>query len=348
METRCRKPLLPDLVPRRGLRWCRLPSPELCVTCRPRLAHWTLCGQIARLQRMQFGASSEKLTREIAQLELTLEELEIESAVPEIGAVSSEAPVRALPDLLPCEEVLGEPASGACTCPNYGGALRRFGQDAYEMPDVLPVHWRVVRNVRRKYSCRTCEKIVQAAAPVKAVARGKATFATLAHVVISMFEHHLPLHRRSEMMAAQAWTSTARRWRVGQAAALLDPNVSRIREEVLKGDNIHVDDTPVPVLDPAGRLWVYAVDDRASGNTPPPATWYRFTTDRTVAPPKAHLATNRGFLQADAFAGYDGLCRTASPKSRAGPISGARCSTPAFSGPGSARAGGHAADPRHS
>ncbi len=283
----------------------------------------TLRGQIARLRRMQFGASSEKLTREIAQLELALEELETESAVPEIGAASSDTPVRptpvrALPDHLPREEFVFEPASGPCTCPDCGGALRRLGQDAHEMLDVLPVHWRVVRNVRPKYSCRTCEKIVQAPAPTKAVARGKATFATLAHVVVSKFEHHLPLYRQSEMMAAQGLDidrSTLAGW-VGQAAALLDPIVSRIREEVLKGDKIHADDTPVPVLDPGrgrtatGRLWVYAVDDRASGKTTPSATWYRFTTDRSGAHPQAHLAGFRGFLQADAYAGYDGLYRS--------------------------------------
>ena len=60
----------------------------------------TLRGQIARLRRMQFGASSEKLTREIAQLELALEELETESAVPEIGAAASDTPVAA--DTSPC------------------------------------------------------------------------------------------------------------------------------------------------------------------------------------------------------------------------------------------------------
>ncbi len=53
----------------------------------------------------------------------------------------------------------------------------------------MPVRWRVVRNVRPKYSCQTCEKIVQAPAPVCAVARGKATFATLAHVVVSKSDH---------------------------------------------------------------------------------------------------------------------------------------------------------------
>ena len=283
----------------------------------------TLRGQIARLRRMQFGASSEKLGREIEQLELALEELETERDVPvskvaDSGMVARPVPVRNLPGHLPREEVIHEPVSGACTCPDCGGALRPLGSDAHEMLDIVPVRWRVVRNVRPKYSCRVCEKIVQAPAPVSAIARGKATFATLAHIVVSKFDHHLPLYRQAEMMAAQGLNidrSTLASW-TGQSAALLDPIVSRIRDEVLKADKIHADDTPVPVLDPGrgktatGRLWVYAADDRASGSTAPRATWYRFTPDRTAAHPMAHLTGFRGFLQADAYAGYDGLYRS--------------------------------------
>jgi transposase len=283
----------------------------------------TLRGQIARLRRMQFGASSEKLGREIEQLELALEELETESAasVAETGAPAvalRPVPVRSLPGHLPREEVIHEPASGTCTCPDCGGALRRLGVDAHEMLDIVPVRWRVVRNVRPKYSCRACEKIVQAPAPVSAVARGRATFATLAHVVVSKFDHHLTLYRQAEMMAAQGLDidrSTLAGW-TGQAAALLDPVVNRIRDAVLKVDKIHADDTPVPVLDPGRgntatrRLWVYATDDQASGSTVPRATWYRFTPDRTAAHPLSHLAGFRGHLQADAYAGYDALYRS--------------------------------------
>jgi transposase len=283
----------------------------------------TLRGQIARLRRMQFGASSEKLGREIEQLELALEELETERDVSAVdtaapGIAPRPAPVRSLPGHLPREEVIHEPASGVCTCPDCGGALRQLGVDAHEMLDVVPVRWRVVRNLRPKYSCRACEKIVQAPAPVSAVARGRATFATLAHIVVAKFDHHLPLYRQAEMMAAQGLDtdrSTLAGW-TGQAAALLDPVVSRIRDEVLKADKIHADDTPVPVLEPGrgktatGRLWVYASDDRASGSTAPRATWYRFTPDRTATHPLSHLAGFRGFLQADAYAGYDGLYRS--------------------------------------
>lgn len=276
----------------------------------------TLRVQIAPLRRMQFGARSEKLDRQIEQLELALEELEAEAATAEerkaTAAPERLARVRALPADLPREEVVHEPASGTCTCPSCGGALRLLGRDADELLDVVPVSWRVVRHVRPKYSCRSCERIVQAPAPTKPIARGKATFGTLAHVVVSKFDHHLPLYRQAEMMAAQGIEldrSTLAGW-VGQAAALLDPVVSRIREEGLRAAKIHTDDTPVPVLDPGrgrtatGRLWVYVVDDRGSGAATPPLTWYRFTPDRSGIHPQRELASFSGHLQADAYAGY--------------------------------------------
>jgi transposase len=280
----------------------------------------TLRAQIARLRRMSFGASSEKLSREIEQLELALEELEAETApVAQTEAVPPKperpTPVRSLPEHLPREDVLAQPSSGTCTCPDCGGALRKLSDDSAEQLDVAPVQWRVVRTIRPKYSCRACEKIVQAPAPVKAIARGKATFATLAHVIVAKFDHHLPLYRQSEMMAAQGVDidrSTLAGWS-GQAAGLLDPIISRIREEGLKASKIHADDTPVPVLDPGrgktatGRLWTYVVDDRASGSATPPLAWYRFTPDRTGAHPQKELASFTGHLQADAYAGYDKL-----------------------------------------
>ena len=196
----------------------------------------TLRVQIARMRRMAFGASSEKLAHEIAQLELALEELEAAAVVTAIASpvpkTERPVPVRALPDHLPRAEIVVEPASGICACPDCGGVLRRLSADSAEQLDVAPVTWRVVRTIRPKYSCRSCDKVVQAPAPVKAIARGKATFATLAHVVVSKFDHHLPLYRQAEMMAAQGVDidrSTLADW-TGQASALLDPIVQRIRD----------------------------------------------------------------------------------------------------------------------
>jgi transposase len=124
---------------------------------------------------MQFGASSERLSAEIAQLELALEELEaaapVTQASPPLSKSELPSPMRALPDHLPREDVVAQPSSGTCACPDCGGILRKLGDDSAEQLDVAPVQWRVVRTIRPKYSCRVCEKIVQAPAPVKAVTR---------------------------------------------------------------------------------------------------------------------------------------------------------------------------------
>jgi len=163
---------------------------------------------------------------------------------------------------------------------------------------------------------------------VKAIARGKASFATLAHIVVNKFDHHLPLYRQAEMMAAQGIEidrSTLAGW-AGQAAALLDPIVSRIREEGLKASKLHTDDTPVPMLVPGkarperllqaasrrgktaqARLWTYVVDDRASGASRPALVWYRFTPDRSGIHPQTELKHFTGLLQADGYAGYEKL-----------------------------------------
>ena len=107
---------------------------------------------IAKLRRMQFGRSSEKLSREIDQLELRLEELQtaqaqtttVEPPAPERNA---EKPVRKpLPEHLPREQVVHQPV---CNCPDCGGALRRIGEDVSEVLEYIPAHFKVVRQCDR-------------------------------------------------------------------------------------------------------------------------------------------------------------------------------------------------------
>ena len=288
-------------------------------------AHALLIGklkiQIARLKRLSFGQSSERLRGEIAQLELALEEMETaEAALPPRAAPPASARKiadRAFAPNLPREEIVLLPSGGDCTCPQCGGKLRRLGQDESEMLDIAPVVVKVVRHVRPKFSCRSCEAIVQAPAPGKAVARGRASFRLISHILVQKFDHHLPLYRQAEMLAQQGVEidrSTLAGW-AGQGAALLDAVVTRIKETVLSSPKLHTDDTPVPMLDPGAgktrqaRLWVHAVDDRAHAGPAPPAVWFAFTLDRKGEHPQRILKDFKGFLQADAYAGYEELYR---------------------------------------
>src|SRR3546814_3599520 len=98
----------------------------------------------------------------------------------------------------------------------------------------------------------------------------------------------LPLYRQSDIYAregVQLERSTLADW-VGRSAAILEPLVSLLREEVMAAPRLHADDTPVPVLAPGmgktktGRLWVYVRDERPHGGSTPPAAAYFYSPDR--------------------------------------------------------------------
>ncbi len=146
---------------------------------------------IAKLRRMQFGRSSEKLDRQIEQLELRLEALqqndaEKVAALPEpIANVEGVArPARRpLPAHLPREVRTYLPKQEAC--PDCGGALKHLGEDVSEMLEIEPVRFKVIRYVRPKLACACCERIVQAEAPSRPIARGMAGPGLLAHVLVA-------------------------------------------------------------------------------------------------------------------------------------------------------------------
>jgi hypothetical protein len=80
-----------------------------------------------------------------------------------------------------------------------------------------------------------------------------------------------------------------------------------MKEQVLESKALQTDDTPVAVLDPAlprtrtGRIWTYVGDDEH------PYTVYDYTPNRSRDGPEAFLKEFSGFLQADAYSGYDEL-----------------------------------------
>ena len=92
-------------------------------------------------------------------------------------------------------------------------------------------------------------------------------------------EEGLAVRRRRSRRRAVGIDRSILAGRAGQAAHLLDPIASRIREEGLKAAKLHSDDTPVPMLvsgkgkTAQGRLWTYVVDDRASGSAAPALVW---------------------------------------------------------------------------
>ena len=113
---------------------------------------------------MQFGRSSERISREIEQLELRLEELEtgegeaIAKAAAEVDTAEPVAPIRErskprrkpLPDHLPRQEVVHNPADdGACKCPDCGKGMAKLGDGVTEVLDHVPGHFQVIRHAAK-------------------------------------------------------------------------------------------------------------------------------------------------------------------------------------------------------
>jgi transposase len=179
----------------------------------------------------------------------------------------------------------------------------------------VPAHFKVIRHVRPKLACVSCQTIFQAAAPRRPIARGVAGPAILAHVMVAKYCDHLPLYRQSRIYArsgVELERSTLAGW-VDQGDQLLDPLVAALGRYVLVAAKVHADDTPVKVLAPGtgktktGRLWVYVRDDRSAGNPAPPAAWFCYSADRKGDHPQEHLRKFKGILQADAYGGWTRL-----------------------------------------
>ena len=279
-----------------------------------------LKARLARLLRMTFGRSSEKLQTQLEQLALTLADLDesLAATLPpddqadEVAAIGRKPARRPLAAHLPRQVV---EHLAPCACPACGGTLRPLGEDVTEILDYVPGSFRVVWHVRPKFFCRACETIAQAPAPSLPIRRGRAGAGLLAHVLVAKYADHLPLHRQAEIYAredVELCRSTLADM-VGQTARLVRPLVDALARHVMSAERVHADDTVVPVLEPGrgrtrqARLWTYVRDDRPIGGSDPPAVLYRYSPDRKGEHPRAHLATFQGILQADNYSGFKAL-----------------------------------------
>jgi transposase len=290
-----------------------------------------LQARIAKLRRQRFGPSSEKIEREIAQLELALEDLQVafvEGDEPDDAdtpiepdggkALAESAKPRRRPRVAegtPRERRILDPGAA---CPDCGGDLRVVGEDVSELLDMIAAQLKVIEIARPKKSCRRCERMVQSPAPSRPIPGSMAGPGLLAHVLVSKFDDHVPLYRQAEIfarMGADVPDTTLVDW-CGRAMKTLYPVIERIEVDVMACDLLHADDTPIRVLDRSrrgaglgkavkqGRVWAYVRDQRPWAGAAPPGVVYYFSPDRQGEHPRRHLKNSAGILQADAYSGF--------------------------------------------
>jgi transposase len=216
-----------------------------------------------------------------------------------------------LPKSLKRQRVVFDLAEHEKQCPHCQGNLKRIGEEISERLEYVPASMLVIEEACQKYVCGNGCTIVTAVKPMAPIEKGLPGPGLLAHVVVSKYGDHLPLHRQEAIFQRQGVTLSRKTmcdW-MGRCADLVSPVFDRMKGIVLGSKVVQTDDTPVNVLDPSlpktrtGRIWTYV------GDRDHPYTVYDYTPTRSRDGPDAFMKEFHGFLQADAYSGYDELYR---------------------------------------
>ncbi len=243
-----------------------------------------------------------------------------------------------LPEALPRVAIEHDLKPEEKKCPCCGLERCRIGKEVTEQLEHIPASFKVLQHIRYKYACKPCSlgcaacdakahidialreadkngctDTPEALASVAPIAKGLAGPGLLAYVITSKLGDHLPLYRLERIFARQdvhIARSTMCAWLLS-AGKLVQPLVDLMGQRVRQSRVVHTDDTRVPVQDEtvegkckSGRIWTYI------GDRDHPYIVYDYTPDRTRAGPSKWLGEFRGFLQADAYGGYDGIYAT--------------------------------------
>jgi transposase len=237
---------------------------------------------LARQQR--FGKKGETLAgmqrslfEEDADADIATVEAQLDTLLPPEEKEPRSRPVRKpLPAHLPRNEIVIEPASTEiCPDPECQGALRFIRNEVSEKLEYIPARIVVNQYVRPQYSCTCCQQVVSGEMPAHIIPKGVAEPSLIAQVVISKHCDHMPLYRQQPVLARSdihlpVSTMADMVGRAGAALAALAPLAGSLHRMLLTRDVLHVDETPLQILDTkkGGKshqsyLWAYVSGERS-------------------------------------------------------------------------------------
>ena len=194
-----------------------------------------------------------------------------------------------------------------CAC---GATLERIGEEISKELERLEIS--VVHEIARaKYACKACAcGVTTAPGPDRVIDKGLLGTGFLAHVLVERFGHHMPYNRLEAKYASEGFdlSRSVLCESAVRCAEILEPIAEQIRKDALASGVVQTDDTPVTIQEDSrhnsrqGRVWVYR---GLEGQI-----YFDMTESRGRDGPSAVLAGFQGYMQADAFPGYDAFYRS--------------------------------------
>jgi len=210
-----------------------------------------------------------------------------------------------LPRHLQRERIVHDLAEKEKHCSACQQDLRPIGEESSERYEYIPAQLTVIEDICKKYACACTVKT--ATKPPQPIEKSTAGASLLAQVIVAKTADHLPLHRQEKIFerdGVDISRKTMGGW-LAQCADLLKPLYGSMKAVLFQSKVIGTDDTGVKVLDVklpfarTGRIWPYY------GDPDHPVILYDYTATRERAGPEEFLKGYRGYLQADAYGGYD-------------------------------------------
>lgn len=261
--------------------------------------------QVATLKQKHYGQKSEKIS-----VNKTLASLPTSTKEPS----QKKHPGRhKLPEHLERVVVEHDLSDEEKICPVCRGHMVKVQDMTTEQLDVVPAKLQVKKHVRFKYACRHCYGAIKSSPlPDQPIDKGLPSADLLAHILVHKFYDHLPFYRQQRWFQRNGYeVSRSTLWSWEEKCALaLEPLVDELSQELISREHLYSDDTTMPTLEKGlgkakvARIWAYTCRPTADQT---PITVYRYTPDRKGIHPQTFLQNFKGYLQVDAYAGFDRL-----------------------------------------
>jgi transposase len=224
-----------------------------------------------------------------------------------------------LPANLPRIEIIHDlsPEDKQCGC---GCEMSRIGEESSEKLEMLAPQFWVLRHVRYKYACKHCEGVESnesavklAPVPVQLLAKTMATASLLAHIFVSKFADALPFYRQEKQFLRYG-LELSRATMCNWAFSVYDKLIvllELLRQELLSGPLISIDETTVQVLNEQGRgagskshMWVFRGGREPSSTT---VVLFHYSPSHSGEVARQFIGDYSGYVQTDGYGGYDFL-----------------------------------------
>lgn len=222
---------------------------------------------------------------------------------------------RPLPAELPRVEVFQDLKESEKVC-GCGSELSRIGEEVSEKLDIVPAKMQVIKNIRYKYACKSCEGVESEGGAVRIapvtpqlIPQGIATPGLLSYIITAKYADALPLYRQEkifERIGVEIGRATMANW-VIQVGQRCEPLMDLLQKEIRSGPLINMDETPVQVLNEPGRpntsksyMWVFR-----GGDVERPALVFHYDPSRSGQVPQEYLNGYQGYIQTDGYQGYN-------------------------------------------